>query len=105
MAILHRSRKNVAFAGITVAFSLFGDMAMYTVLPVYYGHLGLSPIQVGLLLSVNRWIRLFTNTAAERLLSRYNKGLLFSVALGLGAILALTYSTSPPFFLFLARYI
>ena len=99
---MHRSKKNVVFAGITVAFSLFGDMAMYTVLPVYYGQLGLSPIQVGLLLSVNRWIRLFTNTAAERLLSRYNKGLLFSAALATGALLALTYGAAPPFFLFLA---
>ncbi len=77
-------------------------MSLYTVLPVHYGALGLTPFQVGLILSVNRWIRLFTNTAAERLLSRYSKTALFSASLGIAVILALTYSIPPPFILFLA---
>ncbi|MBT3272151.1 MAG: MFS transporter [Spirochaetales bacterium] len=93
--------KSVVFAGSAVAFSLFGDMAMYTILPTHFEALGLLPIQVGLLLSVNRWIRLVTNRAAERLLSRYNRSILFGAALGTGALLAAIYAAAPPFMLLL----
>ena len=93
--------KSVVFAGTAVAFSLFGDMAMYTILPTQFETLGLLPIQVGLLLSVNRWIRLVTNRAAERLLSRFNRSILFGAALGIGALLAAVYAAAPPFMLLL----
>ncbi len=75
---------------------------MYTILPVYYPHLGLSPMQVGLLLSANRWIRLFTNHAAEKLLARGSQQLLFGGSLVAAVLIALYYATSPPFVLFLA---
>ena len=77
-------------------------MAMYTILPVYYLQLGLSPIQVGLLLSANRWIRLFTNHAAERMLSQGSERVLFGGALVASSLIALYYASSPPFVLFLA---
>jgi MFS family permease len=48
------------------ALSVLGDAAMYAVLPSYYVHIGLTPLQVGVLLSVNRWIRLASNRLAER---------------------------------------
>jgi predicted MFS family arabinose efflux permease len=92
----------VKYAGLAVAFSLFADMAMYTILPVYHERLGLSPIQVGILLSANRWIRLFTNHAAERLLARLSRRVLFTGALLLSVLLALVYASAPPFLLFLA---
>ena len=43
-----------------VALSVFGDAALYTILPSYYPHIGILPFQVGILLSINRWIRLVT---------------------------------------------
>ena len=49
---------STALLGAATAFSLLGDQTLYSVLPVYYGDLGLSPMQVGLLLSANRWVRL-----------------------------------------------
>jgi MFS family permease len=48
------------------ALSVLGDATMYAVLPTYYVHIGLTPLQVGILLSVNRWIRLASNRLAER---------------------------------------
>jgi hypothetical protein len=62
----------VVFAtGLAVALSLFGDMAMYVILPAQNAVLGYSAVQVGLLLSVNRWIRLVTNQVAQTLIRRW----------------------------------
>ena len=55
----------LSIAGAT-ALSILGDAVMYAVLPSYYVHIGLTPLQVGILLSVNRWIRLASNCLAER---------------------------------------
>ncbi len=51
---------------VATALSLLGDVTLYTVLPSYYDHLGLSPLQVGILLSVHRWVRLISNRLAEK---------------------------------------
>jgi len=55
----------IAIAAAT-ALSLFGDVTLYTVLPSHYSHIGLTPLQVGILLSVHRWVRLISNRLAER---------------------------------------
>lgn len=55
----------LSIAGAT-ALSILGDAVMYAVLPSHYAHLGLTPLQVGILLSVNRWVRLGSNHVAER---------------------------------------
>jgi len=55
----------IAIAAAT-ALSLFGDVTLYTVLPSHYSHIGLTPMQVGILLSVHRWVRLISNRLAER---------------------------------------
>ena len=93
--------KSVILVGIAVAFSLFGDMTVYTVIPVYYQTLGLSPIQVGILLSANRWIRLITNNLAERICRKHNPLLLLCGALVIGSLMASLYAVTPPFPLFL----
>jgi hypothetical protein len=33
-----------------------GDSLLYTILPSYFPILGLAPLQIGIILSVNRWI-------------------------------------------------
>ena len=71
---------------LATAFSLLGDQALYSVLPVIHSDLGLSALQVGLLLSVNRWIRLLTNEFAHRLAARHAPAYLLPAALLLGAI-------------------
>lgn len=91
----------VLLVGLATAFSLFGDQMLYAVLPTYYVELGLLPYQVGLLLSVNRGIRLITNHLAERLCRRFNLAWLFGVSLGLGAGLTAVYGLSSHFFILL----
>ncbi len=86
----HRSVILVASA---VAFSLLGDQALYAILPTYFKELGLMPFQVGILLSINRWIRLFTNHLAERLTRRFSPTRLLVGALVLGSALTAVYGS------------
>jgi MFS family permease len=49
-----------------VGFTLLGDSMLYAVLPAEAAHLGLSAAAVGWILSLNRWVRLLTNSLAAR---------------------------------------
>jgi predicted MFS family arabinose efflux permease len=91
----------VVGVGSAVALSLFGDMAVYVILPVEYAELGLSAIQVGVLLSANRWIRLVTNRLAERLLRFHGSAVFFPLALLLGSGLTVGYAVASGFVLLL----
>jgi predicted MFS family arabinose efflux permease len=83
--------------GGATAFSLLGDQALYAVLPVYLGQLGLSAIQVGVLLSANRWVRLLTNHLAHRVLERADFRILFVGALVLGVATTAAYGLTRSF--------
>ena len=91
----------VILLGIAVAFTLFGDMTLYVVLPVHYVNLNLSPLQVGILLSANRWIRIVTNRLAELTCRRFDNRFLFTGAIVTGCLVTLSYSLNPPFLLLL----
>ena len=87
-----------------VAFSLLGDQALYTILPTHFRDLGILGIHVGILLSVNRWIRLLTNHVAERCARRYDATLTLVLALAIGAATTLVYGITTNFtILLLAR--
>lgn len=94
--MMRPSRAAILIA-LATAFSLLGDQMLYSVLPTYYAELGLLPYQVGLILSVNRWVRLVTNSLAEWLCRRYSLTALVTAALGLGAALTVVYGTVPSF--------
>jgi predicted MFS family arabinose efflux permease len=66
-------------------------------LPIYFQEIGLLPIQVGILLSANRWIRLFTNHLAERIVDKYPAHLMLAASLLLGALLTAVYAISSSF--------
>ena len=87
-----KNRRNVVLAGGATAFSLLGDQALYAVLPTYYEALGFLPIQVGILLAANRFIRIFTNHWAERLCHRIPPSQLLCWALSIGALLSICYA-------------
>ena len=87
---------------MATAFSLLGDQALYSVLPVYFEELGLAPIEVGLILSVNRWIRLITNHFAYRMAERFRSDLLFVGALLLGSLTTAMYVFTSLFTVLLA---
>lgn len=50
------------FAALALAFSSFGDAFLYPFLPVHYAEVGVPVVMVGLLLSINRLVRLAANS-------------------------------------------
>lgn len=99
-----KPQKSVTLAAGATAFSLLGDQALYAILPTYYLELGLLPIQVGILLAANRFVRVFINHWVERLCQRYPPSWLFAAALAGGALLSAVYALLPFFsILLLAR--
>jgi hypothetical protein len=52
----------MALPGLVIAFGMIGDTLLYAVLPLYHEQFGLSLAMVGVLLSLNRWIRLLANS-------------------------------------------
>lgn len=97
-------RRAVRFVGAATAFSLLGDQALYSTLPVYFEQLGLRPLEVGIVLSANRWIRLVTNELAHRFMDRVDQRVLFVSAVTLGAAITGFYASTPSFaLLVLAR--
>ncbi len=86
------------------AFSLLGDQVLYAVLPIVYDDLGLAAIEVGILLSANRWIRLFTNELAHRVSAHLPGRPLMAASFVLGALTTAAYYFSASFtILLLAR--
>ncbi len=99
-------RSTVWLIGAATAFSLLGDQALYSTLPVFFDELGLRPIEVGIILSANRWIRLGTNELAHRLQGVGDHRSFFVAAVTLGAATTAVYATTPGFALFvLARLV
>ncbi len=66
-------------------------------LPVMHESLGLSAIQVGILLSVNRWVRLLTNTWAHHAAERQAASRLLPAALTLGTATTALYAVASSF--------
>jgi MFS family permease len=85
------SYKRTAFAGALVALAILGDSFLYAALPVHYREAGVSLIMVGWLLSLNRWVRLFTNTVAGWLGSCLGWNTVFTAALWLTVITTFGY--------------
>ena len=102
--MLRRPSRTTVFTGTITALSILGDQALYALLPLYFQEIGLLPIQVGILLSANRWVRLLTNHLAERLVDRFPVKLMLVLSLVLGALLSLAYAYISSFLvLFIAR--
>lgn len=92
----------VLVVSLVVALSLLGDSMLYAVLPVQYELFGLPVGAVGLLLSVNRYVRLVSNTLAGRLYERAGVRLPFLGAVALGAGTTAVYGLAPGLPLFVA---
>ena len=52
----------MALPGLVIAVAMIGDTLLYVVLPLYHQDFGISLAMVGVLLSLNRWIRLLANS-------------------------------------------
>jgi MFS family permease len=78
--------------GTAMALSLTGDLTMYAVLANQIDVLGIGLGVVGLLLGVNRMIRIPGNLVAGALYDRSRRRRLFLVGLSLGIVSTLSYS-------------
>jgi len=82
---------SMALPGLVIAIGMIGDTLLYAVLPLYHDQFGLSLAMVGVLLSLNRWIRLFANSAVAHLGERIGPhALMIAAAVG-SAISTATY--------------
>jgi MFS family permease len=52
----------VALSGAVLGLGLLGDTLIYAVLPLYHAEWGITLAMVGVLLSLNRWVRLLANS-------------------------------------------
>ncbi len=78
--------------GAALALSLTGDSTMYAVLPNRYAAVGIGLGAVGVMLGVNRLIRIPGNLLAGALNDRLGRRRLFLIGLSLGILSTLSYS-------------
>lgn len=88
-----------------VAFAIMGDSLLYAILPLAARQLVLSPQQVGLLLSANRLIRLFSNSWLGAVFARFGPYRAFVLSAILGVLTTALYGLELGFLLFLAARI
>jgi MFS family permease len=98
-------RSQVRIMGIITALSLLGDGLMYVILPLYWEEMGLTAYwQIGVLLSVNRFIRIPLNPIIAKLYHRISFRTGFAIALSLAVVTTLGYGWLQGFvLLFIAR--
>jgi len=82
---------------IGTCLSLAGDSSLYAVLPTHTQAAGVSVASVGILLSVNRFVRLFLNSPAGAAYDRYSRRGLFISALFIGAFSTAIYGLTQGF--------
>lgn len=88
--------------GLGTALSLMGDAALYTVLPTHTAEAGITLMQVGIILSVNRAVRLFLNGPMGLAYDRSSRRRLFVPALFIGAFSTAVYAATRGFWPLLA---
>ena len=91
----------VAVVGSCIGLAIMGDSLMYTILPLAAPSLGIPLPLVGVLLSVNRLVRLISNAGASRIFERFGPRLPFIGSVVIGTIATLMYGFTAGFTLFL----
>ncbi len=83
--------------GLGTALSLMGDATLYTVLPTHAAEAGIALSSVGIILSVNRAVRVFLNRPAGLAYDRWSHRRLFVPALFIGALSTAVYAATRGF--------
>ncbi len=88
--------KASAFAALALAFASFGDAFLYPFLPVNFDSVGVPVIWVGLLLSINRFVRIISNTLLVHAFAKYGLRsiMILAVALAISSTLGYGIATS-----------
>lgn len=94
-------RRILFIVSLATGLSLLGDTAMYTVLPTHFSDIGVALGSVGILLSANRFVRLFLNAPVGVLADKWPRRRVFIPATFLGAISTAFYVVAPGFSLLL----
>ncbi len=97
-----RPARLVSAVASVVGLCILGDSLLYSILPLEADRLGIPLTLVGVLLSVNRLIRLATNGWASLLFERWGPRSAFLFACCLGIASTALYGVSRGFLLFLA---
>ncbi len=98
---MNRPKLQIIYFATAMSLVNLGDTLFYVIVPTYYTELGLIPFQVGILLSVNRWIRLATNYPVEYCYRCHPSDLWLLGAFTLGSITCMLYGIADSFLLFL----
>src|SRR5690242_19868463 len=80
-----------AFAALALAFASFGDAFLYPFLPVNFESAGVPVMGVGLLLSINRFVRIVANTVIVHAFARYGLRSIMIVAVTMAIMSTLGY--------------
>jgi MFS family permease len=89
-------------AGV-LALALLGDSLLYAVLPAHADAFGLSTLWVGLLLSINRFVRLGFYAVIARVFARLGERRLVIVAAAIATVTTAAYAVGGPVVLLVAR--
>ena len=87
--------------GLALALSLLGDATLYTVLPTHTAQAGIALVNVGIILSVNRAVRLLINTPVGLAYDRWPRRWIFVPAAAVGVLSTALYALSPGFWVLL----
>jgi MFS family permease len=90
-------RKVLLPLGLGTALSLMGDGTLYTVLPTHTAEAGIALSSVGIILGVNRAVRVFLNGPAGLAYDRWPRRRLFVPALFIGALSTVVYAATRGF--------
>lgn len=99
---INNAKKVIFPLGFSTAFSLFGDATLYTVLPIHTQEIGIALGSVGILLGVNRAVRILLNGPAGMVYDRSPRRPLFVAALLIGVLSTALYAATSGFWPLLA---
>ncbi|MCH2521317.1 MAG: MFS transporter [Dehalococcoidia bacterium] len=91
----------IFFCSLAVAAALLGDAILYVVMPSQPELWGITIVQVGILLSANRIIRLLTNPLSSEIMRKYGVVKPFMGAMCSSVIVLVIYAYSKNFFVLL----
>lgn len=101
MQHFNSAQKRVLPIGLSVALALFGDLSLFTVLVTQLEVTRLTLVQVGILLSIHRFIRIPLNPLVGLLQDHLGRRILFIIGLVLAVVSTFLYSVSAGFVPFL----